>query len=137
MYSLTREELEVLTEWIEKHISKRFIRSSSSPCGVPILFTPKPGGGLILCSDYRGLNEGTIKSRYPLILIQETLLRLSNARYYTKLDFPDAYNMIRIAEGDEWKTAFRIRYELFESLVIPFGLTNAPAFFQEFINHTL
>ena len=42
-----------------------------------------------------------------------------------------------MAEGDEWKTAFRTRYWLFKSLVIPFGLTNAPADFQKFINDTL
>ena len=137
IYSLSRQELQVLKEWIEKNLSKGFIRSSSSPCGAPVLFTPKPNGSLRLCVDYRGLNEGTIKNRYPLPLIQETLLRLSKARWYTKLDVRDAYNMIRIAEGDEWKTAFRTRYGLFESLVMPFGLTNAPASFQEFINDTL
>ena len=135
--SLYREELQVLKEWIKKNLSKGFIRSSSSPCGAPVLFALKPGGGLRLCVDYRGLNEGTIKNRYPLPLIQETLLRLSKAHYYTKLDVRDAYNMIRIAEGDEWKMAFRTRYGLFESLVMPFGLTNAPASFQEFINDTL
>ena len=59
------------------------------------------------------------------------------ACYYTKLDVRNAYNIIRIAEGDEWKTAFRTHYGLFESLVIPFKLTNAPAFCQEFINNTL
>jgi hypothetical protein len=54
-----------------------------------------------------------------------------------KLDIRHAYNMIRIAEGDEWKMAFRICYGSFEYLVMSFGLTNAPAFFQEFINDTL
>ena len=49
----------------------------------------------------------------------------------------DAYNMIRIADGDKWKTAFRTRYRLFESLVMPFGLTNAPTDFQRFINDVL
>jgi hypothetical protein len=82
------------------------------------------------------MNEGTIKNRYPLPLIQETLLRLSKARYYPKLDVHDAYNMIRHAEEEEWKTAFRTRYGLFESLVMPVGLTDAPASFQEFINDT-
>jgi hypothetical protein len=55
---------------------------------------------------------------------------------YTKLDVSDAYNMIRIAEVDEWKTHFRTHYGLFESLVRPFRLTNAPASFEEFINDT-
>jgi hypothetical protein len=87
--------------------------------------------------DYRGLNEGTIKNRYPLPLLHETLLRLQKAQYFTKLDIRGAYNLVRMAEGEEWKTAFRTRYGLFESLVMPFGLTNAPASFQHFINDVL
>jgi len=137
MYSLLQNGLEALKEWIEKNLSKGFIWSSSSPCGAPVLCAPKPGGGFRLCVDYRGLNEGTIMNRYPLALIQETLLRLSKARYYTKLDVCDAYNMIRIVEFEEWKTDFGTRYGLFESLVMPFGLTDTPASFQELINDTL
>ena len=87
--------------------------------------------------DYRNLNEKTIKNWYLLPLIQETLMQLSKAKYFTKLDIRGAYNLIRMAEGDEWKTAFRTQYGLFESLVIPFGLTNAPATFQAYINETL
>jgi len=56
---------------------------------------------------------------------------------FHELDVRGAYNLIRMAEGEEWKTAFRTRYDLFESLVMPFGLTNAPADFQGFINETL
>jgi hypothetical protein len=70
-------------------------------------------------------------------LVRETLMRLSKARWFTKLDVRGAYNLIRMAEGEEWKTAFRTRYGLFESLVMPFGLTNAPADFQRFINDGL
>ena len=83
--------------------------------------------------DYRALNEGTIKNRYLLPLVKETLMTLAQARILTKLDVRGAYNLIRMKEGDEWKTAFRTRYGLFESLVMPFGLTNAPATFQSFI----
>ena len=86
IYSLSREELQVLKELIEKNLSKGFIRSSTSPCGTMVIFAQKPGGGLKLCIDYWGLNEGMIKNWYPLPLIQETLLRLSKARDYTKLD---------------------------------------------------
>jgi hypothetical protein len=137
LYSLSRFELEALKEWLEKNLKKGFIRASSSPAGAPILFTKKPDGSLRLCVDYRGLNEGTIKNRYPLPLIQETLMRLSRAKWFTKLDVRDAYNLIRVANGDEWKTAFRTRYGLYESLVMPFGLTNAPATFQTYINEAL
>ena len=62
---------------------------------------------------------------------------LSKAHYYTALDVHGTYNLFRVAEGDEWKTAFRMRYGLYESLVMPFGLTNAPANFQWFINDVL
>lgn len=87
--------------------------------------------------DYRGLNELTVKNRYPLLLIRETLNRLSKTKWYNKLDFRQGYNQIRMAEGEEWKTAFRTRYEHFEYTVMPFGLTNAPATFQHFINDCL
>ena len=132
LYSLSKPELQALRQWIDENLSKGFIRASSSPAGAPILFVKKKDDSLRLCVDYRGLNEGTIKNRYPLSLIRETLMQLSKARYYTTLDVRGAYNLLRVAEGEEWKTAFRTRYGLFESLVMPFGLTNAPADFQRF-----
>jgi hypothetical protein len=64
-------------------------------------------------------------------------MNLLKAKCFTKLDIRRAYNLIRMAEGEEWKTAFRARYGLFESLVMPFGLTNAPATFQNYINDIL
>ena len=98
---------------------------------------PKKDGGLRLCVDYRGLNSITIKNRHALPLISETLDRLVGARIYTKLDLKDAYHRIRIKAGDEWKTAFRTRYGHFEYLVMPFGLSNAPATFQAYISQAL
>ncbi|KAJ1039706.1 hypothetical protein NDA10_003202 [Ustilago hordei] len=99
-----------------------------------VLFVPKKDGGLRLCVDYRGLNEITVKNRAPLPLIEEQLFLLRKARIYTKLDLRAAYNLIRIAKGDEWKTAFGTQLGLYEYLVMPFGLANAPAHFQSFIN---
>jgi hypothetical protein len=137
LYSLSKTELQALKEWLEENLSKGFIRASSSPAASPILFVKKGDGSLRLCVDYRGLNEGTIKNRYPLPLLEETLMRLSKAQFFTTLDIRGAYNLVRMAEGEEWKTAFRTRYGLFESLVMPFGLTNAPADFQALINDVL
>jgi hypothetical protein len=137
LYSLSRPELEALKVFLEENLEEDFIRQSSSPAGAPILFVKKGDGSLRLVTDYRSLNEGTIKNRYPLPLVRETLMRLSKATYFTKLDVRGAYNLIRMADGEEWKTAFRTRYGLFESLVMPFGLTNAPADFQRFINDVL
>ncbi len=101
------------------------------------MFTPKPYRALRLCVDYRGLNSMTIKNRYPLPLIDEILDRLSDARVFTKVNVMNAYYRLRIREGDEWKTAFRTRYGLFEYLVMLFGLTNAPASFQSYIHRVL
>ena len=87
--------------------------------------------------DYRGINRITVKNRYPLPLIPESLDRLSHAKVFSKLDLRGAYQLVRIAEGDEWKTAFRCRYGHFEYTVMPFGLSNAPASFQHLMNSTL
>ncbi|KAJ1591428.1 hypothetical protein NDA12_005916 [Ustilago hordei] len=99
-----------------------------------VLFVPKKDGGLRLCMDYCGLNKITVKNRAPLPLIEEQLFLLRKARIYTKLDLRAAYNLIWIAKGDEWKTAFGTQLGLYEYLVMPFGLANAPAHFQSFIN---
>ena len=87
--------------------------------------------------DYRTLNNITTKDRYPLTCIEETLNHIRGTRYITRLDLWSAYNLICIKEGDEWKTAFQTRYGLYEFLVIPFGLTNAPTTCQRFVNDTL
>ena len=81
--------------------------------GSPILFVPKPNGrGLRLCVDYRALNKITIPNRYPLPLMQKLQDRVHGARWFTKLDLKNGFNLIRIKEGDEWKTAIRTRYGL-------------------------
>lgn len=95
------------------------------------------GGGLRFCVDYRGINAITKKDRYPLPLIKETLNALNSAKWLTKLDVSAAFHKIRIAKGEEWKTAFRTRYGLFEWKVCPFGLTGSPATFQRYINWVL
>ena len=137
LYNLSERELRILRDYIEESLANGRIRHSNSPAGAPILFVPKKDGTLRLCVDYRGLNAVTVKDRCALPLINETLDRLSGARYYTALDLKDAYYRLRIRAGDEWKTAFRTRYGHYEYLVMPFGLANAPATFQAYINKAL
>ena len=103
----------------------------------PFFFIKKKDGSLRPVQDYRKLNEMTIKNRYPLPLIQELIDKLRQSRYFTKMDVRWGYNNIRIAEGDEWKAAFRTNRGLFEPTVMFFGLTNSPATFQTFMNHIL
>ena len=149
IYGLDEEKLAALREYLDENLKKGFIRQSTSPAGYPLLFVPKKDrngkqkrdreGKKIwrLCVDYRQLNDITIKNRYPLPLISEMRDRLQGAQWFTALDLKGAYNLIRIKEGEEWKTAFRTRYGHYEYLVMPFGLTNAPASFQAMINDVL
>ena len=137
IYSLVPVELETLKTYIETHLKTGFIWPSKFPAGAPILFDKKPDGSLRLCLNYRGLNNLTIKNWYPLPLISETLDRLGRAKRFTQLDLTSAYYRMRIREVDKWKTAFRTRYGHFEYQVMPFGLSNAPASFQGYINNIL
>ncbi|XP_073510888.1 uncharacterized protein [Phyllobates terribilis] len=123
-----------MSEYIEENLARGFIRKSTSPAGAGFFFVKKKDGSLRPCIDYRGLNQITVKNKYPLPLIPELFDRLRGARIFTKLDLRGAYNLVRIRQGDEWKTAFNTRDGHYEYLVMPFGLCNAPAVFQELVN---
>ncbi|CEL08608.1 hypothetical protein ASPCAL11756 [Aspergillus calidoustus] len=134
---LNDRESRVLKEYIDDQLAKGNIRPSRSPIGHGVLFAPKKDGSDRLCVDYRPLNDATVKDRYPLPLIQEIQDKIQGAVWFTKFDITDAYYRIRIAEGEEWKTAFRTKFGFYEYLVMPFGLTNAPPTFQRFIDEVL
>ena len=129
LYSMSREELEVLKKYLTENLNKSFIQVSSSPAAAPVFFVKKPEGRLCFCVDYRALNTITIKNCYPLPLIREMLDQLCKAVWYTKLDIVGAFKCIWMKEGEEWKTAFRTRSGLYEYLVMPFGLANTPSMF--------
>ncbi len=97
----------------------------------------KKDGSLQPCIDYRGLNNITVKNTYPLPLMSSAFERLQGASVFTKLDLRNAYHLVRIREGDEWKTAFNTPRGHFEYLVMPFGLSNSPAVFQALVNDVL
>jgi hypothetical protein len=122
---------------LDKNLAKGFIRTSVSPVALLVLFAKKPGRGFRFYIDYYTLNTITIKNYYFLSLIQEILARLSRAKIYIKLDIIIVFNRIRIAERQEYLTAFNIHYSLYKTLVIPFGLSNIPVIFQARINKIL
>ena len=102
--------------------------------GGGVFFVDKKDKTLRPCIDFRGLNDITVKNKYPLPLIDSAFGFLHQATIFSKLDLRNAYHLVRIKE---WKTAFKKPLGHFEYLVMPFGLTNAPAVFQALINDVL
>ena len=133
-YRLSPKEHEELQAQIEDLLSQGHIRPSYSPYGAPVLFVPKMDGQWCMCIDYRALNKQTIKDHYPLLQIDDLLDRLGRAKYFSTINLASGYHQIAMKEDDIPKTAFRTHRDQFEFLVVPFGVTNAPATFQQLMN---
>jgi hypothetical protein len=103
---MSEDELLVFCKFLEKNLSKSFIRASLSPAASLVLFAKKPNRGLCFYIDYRALNIIIIKNHYPLPLIQKTLVCFSKAKFYTKLDVIIVFNRIRITEKQEYIIVF-------------------------------
>ena len=134
VYKTTWEETEALGQYLKEHLPIGKVRRSCSAASSPILFARKANGNLRLCVDYRALNNLTLPNKYPLLQIDNLLEKTKGSKFFTKLVLKNGYSLIRIAEGEEWKTAFHIEKCLFECMVMPFGLMNAPASFQEMMD---
>ena len=133
-YRLSPKEHEELQAQIEDLLAQGHIRPSTSPYGAPVLFVPKKDGRWRMCVDYRALNRQTIRDRYPLPRIDDLLDRLGKAKHFTTLDLATGYHQIAVKNEDIPKTAFRTQRGQFEFVVMPFGVTNAPATFQRMMN---
>jgi transposase InsO family protein len=136
-FGLSRDEMMAVKAYCQEELRKGFIRESTSPYAAPLLVVKKPGGGIRICVDYRQLNALTIKNRNAPPKIRDTLARLNKVRFFSKFDVIAAFNRVLVRKEDQEKTAFITRFGLFEYVVMPFGLCNAPGTFQAFINSVL
>src|SRR5438552_15150914 len=118
-------------------LKKGIIRKSKSPWSSPVVFVPKKGGEIRFCIDYRKLNKVTKKDNHPLPRIDEMLDKFEGSQWFSSIDLASAYWQVEMDERDIEKTAFITSKGLYECLVMPFGLCNAPATFQRLMHEVL
>ncbi|MBW0470458.1 hypothetical protein O181_010173 [Austropuccinia psidii MF-1] len=126
IYPLSNQESDTLRAYISENVEKVFIHPSSPSTRAPVLFVKKKDDSLRLCFDYCKLNAVTRKNKYSVPTMNQLLTVFDGSSIFSKIDLRDAYDLLRIKQGDEHLTAFRTKYGSNEYFIMPFGLTNAP-----------
>ena len=136
-YRTPLKNREVIDKALEEMLEAKVIRRSNSPWSFPVVIVDKKDGSKRFCVDFRKLNQITKKNSYPLPLIDDILALLGKAKFFTSLDLKSGYWQVLMDDLDKEKTAFACHRGLFEFNVMPFGLSNAPAVFQELMSVVL
>jgi hypothetical protein len=118
-------------------LKEEVIEQETSGWASPIVFVAKPDGSTLFCVDYRRLNAVTVRDSYPLPRMDECIESLGDAKILTTLDCNSGYWQIPVRPEDREKTTFTSHEGLYWFLRMPFGLRNAPATFQRFVDINL
>uniref|UniRef100_A0A6G5A909 Putative tick transposon n=1 Tax=Rhipicephalus microplus TaxID=6941 RepID=A0A6G5A909_RHIMP len=136
-YRVSPSERQVIADQVNDMLQKGVIQKSSSPWAAPVILVKKKDNSWRFCVDYRRLNAVTKKDVYPLPRIDDAVDCLHSAAYFSSVDLRSGYWQIPMHPSDKEKTAFVTPDGLFEFNVMPFGLCNAPATFERFMDSIL
>ena len=129
-YRVNPEETKEIQQQVQQLVDNDQVRESLSPCVVLVILVPKKDGTYRMVSYCRPINAITVRYRYPIPRLDDMLDELSGATIFSKIDLKSGYYQIRIQEGDEWKSTFKTKLGLYEWLVMPIGLSEAPDTFM-------